>query len=112
MPLARATEVGRVRWIDDYVRLTLERDVRELGRVEQASALPKLLERLAGQTGQVLNLAKASQSLQISERTAESYLRLLESVFIDCRRGGRRSRRVRPLARRSTSSTRRLRLGC
>lgn len=82
MPLARATEAGRVRWIDDYVRLTLERDVRELGRVEQASALPKLLERLAGQTGQVLNLAKASQSLQISERTAESYLRLLESVFL------------------------------
>ncbi len=82
MPLARKTAAGRSRWFDDYVRLTLERDVRELGRVELASALPKLLERMAGQTGQVLNLAKASQQLQISERTADSYLRLLESVFL------------------------------
>lgn len=82
MPLARTTAAGRSRWFDDYVRLTLERDVRELGRVDIASALPKLLERLAGQTGQVLNLAKASQPLRISERTADSYLRLLESVFL------------------------------
>jgi len=29
-----------------------------------------------------VNLAKASQPLQISERTADSYLRLLESVFL------------------------------
>lgn len=107
VPLARTTAAGRSRWFDDYVRLTLERDVRELGRVDLASALPKLLARLAGQTGPVLNLAKASQPLQISERTADSYLRLLESVFlcIDCRHGARRSHLVRPLARKSTFST-------
>lgn len=81
-PLARTTAAGRSRWFDDYVRLTLERDVRELARVEQAAVLPRLLERLAGQTGQVLNLAKAAQALQVGERTADNYLRLLEAVFL------------------------------
>jgi hypothetical protein len=82
IPLTRETAAGRSRWFDDYVRLTLERDVRELARVEQAAVLPKLLERLAGQTGQVLNLARASQALHVSERTADNYLRLLEAVFL------------------------------
>lgn len=81
-PLARGTASGRSRWIDDYVRLTLECDVRDLARVEQAAVLPRLLERLAGQTGQVLNLARAPQTLQISERTADNDLRLLEAVFL------------------------------
>ena len=82
IPLTRTTAAGRSRWFDDYVRLTLERDVQELARVELAAMLPKLLERLAGQTGQVLNLARASQALHISERTADNYLRLLEAVFL------------------------------
>lgn len=82
MPLARGTATGRARWFDDYVRLTLERDVRELAHVEQAAVLPQLLERLAGQTGQVLNLSRAGQVLKVSERTADNYLRLLEAVFL------------------------------
>lgn len=82
MPLSRSTTAGRTRWFDDYVRLTLERDVRDLARIEQAAVLPRLLERLAGQTAQVLNLARAGQALKVSERTADNYLRLLEAVFL------------------------------
>ncbi|MFN3217010.1 MAG: ATP-binding protein [Acidimicrobiales bacterium] len=82
IPLARQTSAGAARWFDDYIRLTLERDVGELSRIEQAAALPRLLERLAGQTAQVLNVARAAQDLEISERTADSYLRLLEAVFL------------------------------
>jgi len=82
IPLSRPTAAGRTRWFNDYVRLTLERDVRELARIEQAAVLPRLLERLAGQTAQVLNVASAARDLRISERTADNYLRLLEAVFI------------------------------
>jgi len=82
IPLSRPSTTGRARWFDDYVRLTLERDVRELARIEQAAVLPRLLERLAGQTAQVLNLSRAAQTLKISERTADNYLRLLEAVFL------------------------------
>jgi len=82
IPLSRPSAPGRARWFDGYVRLTLERDVRELARVEQAAVLPRLLERLAGQTGQVLNVARAASDLNVSERTADNYLRLLEAVFL------------------------------
>lgn len=82
MPLARAPGASRARWIDDYVRLTLERDVRELAHIEEAAALPRLLGRLAGQTGQILNVTKAASELGIAQRTADSYVRLLEAVFL------------------------------
>lgn len=80
--LARGSEASRNRWFDDYIRLTLERDVQELSRIQQAATLPRLLERLASQTGQVLNLARAASDVRLNERTADSYLRLLEAVFL------------------------------
>lgn len=81
-PLRRAPGPARARWYDDYLRLTLERDVRDLSRLEQGAVLPRLLERLAGQTAQVLNIASAASPLQIKERTADNYVRLLEAVFL------------------------------
>jgi predicted AAA+ superfamily ATPase len=80
--LARSSTEARNRWFDDYVRLTLERDVLELSKVEQAAVLPRLLEKLAGQTGQVLNVTRAASELKLNERTADGYLRLLEAVFL------------------------------
>lgn len=82
IPLSRDSAPSRARWFDDYVRLTLERDVREIGRAEQAAALPRLLQRLAAQTAQVLNVARTASDLGLNERTADSYLRLLEAVFL------------------------------
>jgi predicted AAA+ superfamily ATPase len=68
--------------MDDYVRLTLERDVTDLSRIRQAQILPRLLERVAGQTGQILNTADLAQGLGIDEQTARDYLRLLDAVFL------------------------------
>jgi predicted AAA+ superfamily ATPase len=74
--------VARGRWFDDYVRLTLERDARELGKVRQGAALPRLLARLASQTGQVLNLTAAGHDIGLAAATVESYTKLLEAVFL------------------------------
>jgi len=82
LALARHSEAARNRWFDDYVRLTLERDVRALSKVRQARALPALLERLAGQTAQVLNATAAAAAAGIDPHTARDYIRLLESVFL------------------------------
>lgn len=83
-PLAvERTKAGsRSRWFDDYIRLTLERDARELGKLRQAAALPRLLGRLAGQTAQVLNLVDAGSDVGLSAVTVESYTRILEAVFL------------------------------
>lgn len=80
--IMRISIEARNRWFGDYLRLTIERDVAELSKIEQAAALPRLLERLAGQTGQVLNVARIASDLKLNERTTDSYLRLLEAVFL------------------------------
>lgn len=83
-PLAidRPTPSSRSRWFEDYIRLTLERDARELGKLRQAAALPRLLGRLAGQTAQVLSLTDAGSDVNLSAVTVESYTRILEAVFL------------------------------
>lgn len=82
MALQRGTEAERNRWFDDYVTQTLERDVLELSKVRQRSKLPLLLAQLAGQTAQVLNVSKAARAVDIEQRTADNYTKLLESVFL------------------------------
>jgi uncharacterized protein len=81
LALARSTP-ARGRWFDDYVTLTLERDVTELSKIRQREALPRLLQRLAAQTGQVLNVATAARAARVDSETAEAYLKLLEAVFL------------------------------
>ena len=82
-PLARTqAAAARGRWFDEYVALTLERDVREISRVRQAPLLAALLNRLAGQTAQVLNVERAARDVGLDPTTAERYLRLLEAVFL------------------------------
>lgn len=82
LALAASSDRARKRWVDEYVRLTLERDVRELSRLRQGQLLGTLLGRLAGQTAQVLNIEKASREVGLDRATTESYVSLLEKVFL------------------------------
>jgi hypothetical protein len=83
LPLALARhDAARLRWFDDYVRLSLERGSAEVTRVRQPAQLQGLLERLAGQTAQVLNVAAAARAVGMDERTADHYISLLEAVFL------------------------------
>ena len=64
------------------MKLTLERDVRELSRLRQGRLLGSLLDRLAGQTAQVLNVDRAAAQAGLPSRTADAYTTLLEKVFL------------------------------
>jgi predicted AAA+ superfamily ATPase len=82
-PLAlRRVGTARDRWFDDYVGQSLEHDAIELVRIRQRTMLRELLGRLAGRTGQVLNLTSASQGLTGDRKTIEEYARLLEDLFL------------------------------
>ena len=54
----------------------------QISRVRQRAELPRLLGRLAAQTGQVLSIAKAARDVGLTPSTAEDYVRLLEAVFL------------------------------
>lgn len=83
-PLAvgASTTVARRRWIDEYLRLSLERDVRELSQLRQGHLLEGLMGRLAGQTAQVLNVERAARTAGLDKATTDSYISLLEKVFL------------------------------
>ena len=82
LALGATTDTARRRWLRDYVTLTLERDVLELSNLRQGDKLSDLLGRLAGQTAQVLNIDKAAEAVKLHPVTAESYVSLLEKVFL------------------------------
>lgn len=81
LPLMLPAE-ARDQWFADYVALVVQRDVVALSKVRQREQLPRLLARLAAQTGQVLNIAEAARSVSVESSSAENYARLLESVFL------------------------------
>ncbi|MFM2071956.1 MAG: hypothetical protein RLZZ623_2219 [Actinomycetota bacterium] len=83
MPLAvRATDRQRANFYRSYLGASLARDVLDLSRVRQINVLPRLMERLTAQTGQVLNVVKAATAAGIEPRSADNYTRLLEALFL------------------------------
>jgi predicted AAA+ superfamily ATPase len=86
LPLAMGrSETARARWFDDYVRQSVDRDALELSQVRQRQALAELLTYLATQGGQLINVTKAADAVGVDRKTGESYLRLLEDLFLVAR---------------------------
>jgi len=80
--LSRTTPVSRGRWFDDYISTTLAKDVADLRKIRQAHVLPSVLEVLAGQTAQVLNISHVAQVLHLNPDLIGAYTQLLEAVFL------------------------------
>jgi Domain of unknown function (DUF4143) len=73
---------ARNRWFDGYVDQSIERDALELARIRRRQVLRELLGRLAGRTGQVVNLSMASEGLGADRHTIEEHTRFLEDLFL------------------------------
>ena len=83
MPLAvHASGRQRAGFYRSHLGVLLARDVLDLSRVRQIKVLPRLMERLAAQTGQVLNVVKAATAAGIEPRSGDNYTRLLETLFL------------------------------
>ena len=64
--------------INTYVR----KDIRDIGNIRNISSFNKLLEVLASQSGQIINILEISNTLKINRETVLEYLDLLENTFI------------------------------
>jgi predicted AAA+ superfamily ATPase len=87
LAIGRSSASARNRWFHNYVTQSLERDAIELVRVRQRQALRDVFSRLAGQTGQLLNLSQVGAGLEIDRKTLEDYVKLLEDLFLVSRLG-------------------------
>lgn len=80
--VARDDERRRAKWFNDYVTLTLDRDVRDIATIEQLGKMPQLVRLLAEQSGQLSNHANIASALQLSRATVGRYIETLERMFL------------------------------
>ncbi|MGQ0774518.1 MAG: ATP-binding protein [Pseudonocardiales bacterium] len=82
IPLRRQPGRARDTWFGDYLDLVVQRDVLDIRRIRQRDVLPRLLRRLAAQTGQIVNIAHAARAERLEPSAANDYAHLLEAVFL------------------------------
>lgn len=80
--VARKTQERRRIWFNSYITTIVQRDVRDLARIEGLVDIPRLLGLLAARTGNLMSVADLSRSLGYSQATLHRYLVLLEQVFL------------------------------
>jgi uncharacterized protein len=78
----RDTERSRRAWVRDYLSAIIERDVRDLARIQRLDILPRLLELAAGQTARLVNVSEIAGPFGVSRTTVSDYLTLLRHVFL------------------------------
>ena len=78
----RASRSRREAWFESYVTTILQRDVRDLARIEGLTVMPRLLALLAARATSLVNFAELSRSAGIPQSTLKRYLALLETTFL------------------------------
>jgi predicted AAA+ superfamily ATPase len=80
--VARESDARRAAWFASYISTLLQRDVRDLARVDALHTLPNLLKLLAARASRLLNLADVGRDAGLPHTTLTRYLALLETVFL------------------------------
>jgi predicted AAA+ superfamily ATPase len=81
--VARGDQRRRGRWFEEYVAMTLERDVRDLTRkAQQLDELPTLLRLAATRISGLLSPTGIARDAGMSRPTVQRYLTLLEQLFL------------------------------
>ncbi|MBX3111272.1 MAG: ATP-binding protein [Fimbriimonadaceae bacterium] len=81
-PAQREGAARREAWFSSYVRALVERDVRDLARVDGVVQLPRLLRAVATEPYAVVNVTSLSRVTAIPPSTVNRYLSLLEAVYL------------------------------
>jgi len=78
----RESDDRRAAWFASYISTILQRDVRDLARVDALHSLPNLLKLLAARVSGLLNVADVSRDAGLPHTTLVRHLALLETVFL------------------------------
>ena len=80
--IGRETERRRQNWARSYLASVLSRDLREIGEIEKLTELPKFVRLLAEHSGRLVNYSKFGSNIDVSHKTGQRYVALLEQVFL------------------------------
>jgi hypothetical protein len=64
-------------YLNNIIEKYIYKDIRDLAKIKKIKKFNNLLECLANQTGQLVNLNELSNTLNISRQTIENYLSFL-----------------------------------
>jgi len=70
------------RWHREYLRAIIERDVKDIAKIYDTTNMTKLIELTALRTSSILNINNLSVDLGIARKTVETYLQILERLFL------------------------------
>lgn len=77
LALGEVTERGV--FFNSYIQTYIQRDVRALTRVGDELAFKRLLKACAARTGQLINYADLSRDVDVDQKTAKSWISILET---------------------------------
>ncbi|MGH2947056.1 MAG: ATP-binding protein [Solirubrobacteraceae bacterium] len=81
--LARTDARRRASWLENYVLMIIERDVRDLTTgAQKLDELPRLLTAAAARVGGLLEITGLARDTNLTRDTASRYLTLLELLFL------------------------------
>ena len=69
-------------WHLDYIEAVVQRDVRDIARIEQLGSMPRLLRVLAEHSGQLVNYSGFGAPLGMNHVTTRKYVGVLENLFL------------------------------
>lgn len=81
-PKAHAENVSIERLYSNYIRLYVERDVRQIKNIADLSVFQKFMRLCAGRIGQVINLTSLGDDCGINHSTVKAWLSLLEASYV------------------------------
>lgn len=69
-------------WFPAYVAAYVERDVRQMLKVQDLEAFQRFVRLCAGRSGQILNLSSLATDCGITHNTARAWISVLEASYI------------------------------
>jgi predicted AAA+ superfamily ATPase len=78
----RVTARRRQAWAQAYLTTLVERDIRDVANIDEATRIPQLMAILATLSGQLLNLSQIAGQIGLNLHTAEKYIGIIEKLFL------------------------------
>jgi hypothetical protein len=69
-------------WLSAYVTAYIERDVRQLIKIQDLETFQRFIRLCAGRTGQLLNLSSLATECGITHNTAKAWISVLEASYV------------------------------
>ena len=72
----------QARWFQSYLQTTFEKDLQQITEAHKLHEMPRLLRLLASQAANLFVPASLSTRIGLDRRTVDSYVGLLEAIFL------------------------------